>query len=406
MKKDLIEPIKKELHTIKKDIFEKLKSKNNNYELYLVGGTIRDLFLEKNNHDFDLTWNISTEEFKNIIGGQDTEKLGTVFYTIVLENWNKIEIEYTPFRKEGKYNGRKPEEIIFEGVSLEEDAWRRDFTVNQLYLSIDNMNIIDPNNWYDDLIWKEKIVKAVGNPNERFEEDYLRILRWIRLKTKIWKNSKYDKKTYKAMIEKAQYIKKLSIERIIEEIMKWLKYSKDYINNLDNFNKQTNVFNLNIKDTFNSMKNNNLNFSLVWFLYQILGRKPENIKKMPNSKDKKIFLNSLIIDWIEKLKTINTEKELLQFLIDNFFNTKEDNKYYTLILNEILNLLLIDNQITKEQALKILKLKKEIDKKYSYTLEQYKNKNNINIALLIQSKWLQGEWIKKYFKKEMMKEFF
>ncbi len=184
----------------------------NGYKAYIVGGCVRDILLGKTPHDFDITTSAKPQEIidlfeKTIPTGI---KHGTI--TVLIEN---EPIEVTTFRTEGKYtDNRRPDSVEFVS-DLREDLSRRDFTVNAIaYNHIDG--IIDYFGSKEDL--KNKILKAVGEPKKRFEEDALRILRLFRFASTL--NFRIEQNTFTAALECAHLLKNVSRERIFEELKK------------------------------------------------------------------------------------------------------------------------------------------------------------------------------------------
>ncbi len=156
-------------------VLEKLN--NSGFEAYIVGGCVRDSLLGKTPVDYDITTNALPDEIKNVFSDlkiidNNGEKHGTV--TI---RYNHENIEITTFRTDGNYlDHRHPDNVKFTR-NLKEDLLRRDFTINAMAMDI-NLNLYDYFNGKEDL--KNKIVKCVGNPINRFTEDALRILRGLR----------------------------------------------------------------------------------------------------------------------------------------------------------------------------------------------------------------------------------
>jgi tRNA nucleotidyltransferase/poly(A) polymerase len=152
-----------------------------NYQLYLVGGSLRDLLLFKKMHDWDMTTNATPEEILTLFPNAFYDNtFGTVGIPITLESDQKIVVEVTTFRSESEYKDRRHPEKIAWGKTIEEDLQRRDFTINAMALSLDTINgdktldtakIIDPHKGKDELEKRE--IKAVGDANSRFKEDAL-----------------------------------------------------------------------------------------------------------------------------------------------------------------------------------------------------------------------------------------
>ncbi len=196
------------------EIFKKFKLKN--FEIYLVGGAVRDLILCKKTSNWDFTTNAKPEEILKLFPESFyNNQYGTV--SIPLEkNSQKLIIEITPFRKEGKYEDFRHPKIIQWAKTLEEDLSRRDFTINAI--AYDGQKIIDPYQGQQDI--KNKLIKAVGDPEKRFNEDALRLLRAIRFASQL--GFLIEEKTRLAINKNAALIKKVSWERIRDEFLKIL----------------------------------------------------------------------------------------------------------------------------------------------------------------------------------------
>ncbi len=192
-----------------------------NYEAYVVGGAVRDALLKKKINDYDICTNALPEEVKRIFelnGYKVVEtgiKHGTV--TVILNN---VSFEITTFRTENLYkDNRHPDEVVFTN-DLKDDLVRRDFNMNAMAADI-NGDVIDNFNGIEDI--KNKIIKTVGDPNLRFSEDALRMLRAIRFASKL--NFTIDNDVKKAIINNAALIKNVSIERINKELEVILSYN-------------------------------------------------------------------------------------------------------------------------------------------------------------------------------------
>ena len=154
-----------------KDVFKK-----NNFKLYVVGGAVRDALLNQIPKDFDLATDAVPDKVEEIMAkaGLRTLPTGKAFGVINVFT-DQGEYEVATFRSD-ETKGRNPEVKL--GVSIETDAARRDLRINALYYDIDTHEIIDLVGGLDDL--KNGTIQTVGNPQERFEEDPLRILRFFR----------------------------------------------------------------------------------------------------------------------------------------------------------------------------------------------------------------------------------
>ncbi|MBR6510547.1 MAG: CCA tRNA nucleotidyltransferase [Clostridia bacterium] len=182
------------------------------HKAYIVGGCVRDMLMGKTPHDFDITTSANTDEitalFKKTI--PTGLKHGTV--TVLIEN---EPIEVTTFRTEADYlDHRHPDTIKFVD-NLSEDLSRRDFTVNAIAYN-ENEGIVDLFGGNTDI--KKKILRCVGNPETRFTEDALRILRLFRFASTL--NFSIEETTLNAALKMAYLLKKISSERILSELKK------------------------------------------------------------------------------------------------------------------------------------------------------------------------------------------
>ncbi len=194
------------------------------FEAYIVGGCVRDLLMGKDPKDYDITTNATPEEiialfpktfYENTFGTVGVVTCGEDLDTVCSSENVKI-VEVTPFRKEGKYlDGRHPSEVSW-AKTVDEDLVRRDFTCNALAYSVKDLQVKDISQGQKDI--KDKVVRAVGNPDDRFEEDALRLLRAIRFVVHLDFN--LDPVTHESIKRNAQLIKRISQERIRDEFSK------------------------------------------------------------------------------------------------------------------------------------------------------------------------------------------
>lgn len=192
---------------------------DNNYEVYIAGGAVRDIVMGIEPHDYDFTTSALPNEITDIFTAQGYKVIptgidhGTV--TVLIDD---IPFEITTYRVDARCDGRHCEVQFVR--SLEEDIKRRDFTINALAMDKDN-NIIDLVNGLEDI--KNKIIRTVGDPEQRFTEDYLRILRAIRFSTKL--NFNIHPNTYRAILKLYPNLSKISRERIRDEFTKIIQSS-------------------------------------------------------------------------------------------------------------------------------------------------------------------------------------
>jgi tRNA nucleotidyltransferase (CCA-adding enzyme) len=191
------------------------------HEAYLVGGCVRDLLLGRIPKDWDVTTNATPEQIISLFPKTFYENtFGTV--GVVNESTEdptlKI-VEVTPYRLESGYSdSRHPDEVKFS-TKLEDDLKRRDFTINAIAISLSHRaikDIIDLYGGVKDI--KDKVIRTVGNPNDRFNEDSLRIIRAVRLATELGFTINIDTDT--AIQSHTKSLRKISTERIRDEFIK------------------------------------------------------------------------------------------------------------------------------------------------------------------------------------------
>ncbi|WP_455041651.1 NUDIX domain-containing protein [Leptotrichia buccalis] len=193
-----------------------LEQLNKNGTGFLVGGAVRDRILNKDPGDYDFATDIEYSELKRIFADYNPKEMGAHFGILMIKV-NGKSYEIAKFRKEtGVYNSRYPKDIKFV-KTIEEDLARRDFTVNSLAYN-EETGIVDLYGGWNDI--KKKVIRFVGNPKLRIEEDALRILRAFRFISKLGFN--LDKKTAEAICKKRKFLTKISKERIFDELSKIL----------------------------------------------------------------------------------------------------------------------------------------------------------------------------------------
>ena len=193
-------------------ILQKINSAG--YEAYIVGGCVRDCFLQRQPQDWDFTTSAEPEQIKKICNR--TYDTGLQHGTVTVL-WEGEHYEITTYRIEGKYDDcRHPNNVTFT-KSLKEDLQRRDFTINAI--------AYHPQQGIKDYFLgqkhiEQKIIKGVGNATERFQEDALRMLRALRFSAQI--GFDIEQSTYEALQQQKELIKKISVERIHDELEKML----------------------------------------------------------------------------------------------------------------------------------------------------------------------------------------
>lgn len=182
------------------------------FEAYIVGGCVRDSVLGKRPHDWDITTSAKPGEVKAIF--PRTVDTGIKHGTVTVLIGSRAH-EVTTYRIDGEYqDGRHPERVTFT-ASLSEDLKRRDFTINAMAYN-DEEGLIDPFDGMDDL--QKKVIRCVGNAEDRFSEDALRILRAIRFSAQL--GFGIDVGTITGIVKMAPNIARISAERICSELMK------------------------------------------------------------------------------------------------------------------------------------------------------------------------------------------
>lgn len=189
------------------------------FEAYLVGGSVRDLLLRKAPKDFDIATNATPNQVRGLF--KNARVIGRRFKLVHIIYHREI-IEVATFR------GKEPVEmqqitnergmLIRDNVygNLEEDAWRRDFTINSLYYNIQDSSIIDLTGGFKDII--NASMRIIGNPNIRYQEDPVRMLRAIRFSAKL--HFPLDVETKKSISELSQLISHVSGSRLFDEMSK------------------------------------------------------------------------------------------------------------------------------------------------------------------------------------------
>lgn len=233
----------------------------NGYDTYLVGGFVRDKLMKREASDLDICTSATPDQVKEVFKDYPCEILdtgilhGTV--TLVMTE-EKKPYEVTTFRKDSMAgNHRHPDSVTFIS-DIEEDLARRDFTINALALGLDSI-ILDPYGGAEDI--ENKQIRAVGNPDDRLQEDALRILRAIRFSSVL--GFSIEAETEKAMFRHKDLLKNISFERISSEFGKIL-CGENACQTLDKYKKIIAVFIPEITPMFSCSQNNNYHIYNVW----------------------------------------------------------------------------------------------------------------------------------------------
>ncbi len=368
-----------------------------------VGGCVRKYLSNDEIDDVDIATILNSDEIKEKFKNTDFRIVDTGIKhgTITLIS-KKFKLELTTLRKDLETDGRHAEVEYINNWQL--DSERRDFTINAIYLDI-NGNIFDPQNGKKDL--KNKIVKFIGDPQKRIEEDYLRIIRFIRFK--IMYDFKLEPTTCKAIKLNLSGVKKISKERILVELYKILN-----LKNFMNLNQSTDLKEI---------------FTLIFPEFKNLRRLERLIKICDHSQVSiNLLLAILLIDdqdtheyFSHKYNISNNIKDNLNSLAKNFrlikqkksfFNKDLEKNIYLHNKNYLINLNILNfvlNSSTKltdfsEILNRILK-----SKTHKFNIDgKYLIENGMQQGTLVGKalKEIEEEWIKNNFQitKERVKE--
>jgi tRNA nucleotidyltransferase/poly(A) polymerase len=189
-------------------IIKRLRS--NGFEALLAGGCVRDMLMGRAASDYDVATNAHPEDVMKIF--KRTLKVGAKFGVVIVLIEDK-QVEVATFRTETGYaDGRHPAAVKFAGAA--EDAGRRDFTINGMFYDPLKKEVIDYVNGQADL--KKKMIRTIGDPAERFSEDYLRMLRAVRFSTQL--GFAIEPRTFSAICSNSKHIARISGERIAMEL--------------------------------------------------------------------------------------------------------------------------------------------------------------------------------------------
>ncbi len=348
-----------------------------------VGGCVRKYLSNDEIDDIDIATILSSEEIKEKFKNTNFKVIdtGITHGTVTLVS-KKFKLELTTLRKDLKTDGRHAEVEYIDNWQL--DSERRDFTINAIYLDI-NGKIFDPQGGKTDL--KNNNVKFIGDPQKRIEEDYLRIIRFIRFK--IIYNFKMERTTINAIKLNLTGIKKISKERILVELYKILD-----LNNFLNLNENTELKEI---------------FSLIFPEFKNLNRLNRLIKICDNFQvNRNLLLAILLIDdddtheyFSHKYNISNDIKESLNSFAKNFKLIRENKDFFNKDLEK--NIYLND----KDHLINLNILHYVINPKLKYQdfsenlkkiLKSKTHKLTINGRYLIKNGMKQGSAVGKVLK--------
>jgi poly(A) polymerase len=188
------------------------------HQAYFVGGCVRDILLGREPADFDVSTDAIPERVQQLF--PNSLAVGAQFGVVIVtdETGDEAQVEVATFRSDVGYSdGRHPDQVVY-ATSPEEDVKRRDFTINALLLNPETGDVRDFVGGRDDL--RAGIIRAIGNPEQRFREDKLRMIRAVRFAARF--SYAIDKDTFDAVVKLAPDVRQVSAERIRDEITKLL----------------------------------------------------------------------------------------------------------------------------------------------------------------------------------------
>ena len=184
------------------------------FEALLAGGCVRDRLLGRAPEDHDVATSARPEQVCAIY--PKAQQVGAHFGVVIVRQFGHL-VEVATFRTDGPYlDGRHPQAVEF--ATAEQDARRRDFTINGMFYDVQKQRVIDYVDGRDDL--DNKLIRAIGNPEQRFDEDHLRMLRAVRFAARL--GFEIEQETFEAICNRAEKIRLISAERIREELEKIL----------------------------------------------------------------------------------------------------------------------------------------------------------------------------------------
>jgi poly(A) polymerase len=190
------------------------------FQAYWAGGCVRDQLLGRTPKDYDVATNATPPQIQNVFHRRKTLEIGAAFGVIAVIGPRPAgTVEVTTFRRDAHYHdGRRPQSVSF--TTAEEDATRRDFTINGLFFDPVDERVLDYVGGVNDL--NARLVRAIGDPRERFREDKLRMLRAIRMAATL--DFEFDPTTWTAVSEMADQVTTVSAERIAQEMRQMLEH--------------------------------------------------------------------------------------------------------------------------------------------------------------------------------------
>jgi len=340
----------------------------NGHEAFIVGGCVRDSILGIEPNDYDITTDAKPNQIIEIFKEYKTINNGIKHGTVGLIIDKDI-YEITTYRIESEYeNNRRPREVKFTS-SIIEDLRRRDFTINSIAYNY-KKGLIDEFEGVNDIY--KKVIKTVGDPDERFNEDGLRIIRAIRFSSKLGFN--IESKTLKSIYKNADIVKKISKERITEEVNKIIL--------------SENPGQLILLYKTNIFRGLGIYYSLNKNEYNMFEKQLDILTKCSEKLEERLLMLEYLINNKEIMEISNKENENIKYYKENIqskniVNKLKYSKRITNYCNQLIEYMFIDendidlitikrilNKIGSDNLKRVFNLKK-IYYKYNY-------KNNIN----------------------------
>jgi tRNA nucleotidyltransferase (CCA-adding enzyme) len=188
---------------------------SHNHEVFVVGGSVRDALIGRHTQDVDITTSASIDEIKTMFKDNIVSYEGVDYHSLAISFKDQV-FQVTSYRQDSEYEYHRFPKTR-QVISYRDDVWRRDFTVNGLYWN-PQKGLIDLVDGINDI--NKRNIKTIGDPNLRFEEDALRILRALRFASEC--DFMIEEHTLEAITKKAHLIQSLSRERITQEVIKTL----------------------------------------------------------------------------------------------------------------------------------------------------------------------------------------
>lgn len=353
--------------------------KKNGFSLYLVGGSVRDYLLKNTFFDMDLTTNAKMEDVKMFLPYKTIYKK----YESGVFVYKNHEIDITTLREEKNYvDYRHPTEIKYVQTPFE-DYLRRDFTINALYIDI-NGNIIDYVDGQKDL--NNKLIKMIGNPLMRFEEDPLRIIRAIRFKENL--NFQLDREILESIKKKKSLLKKINYQKISLELKKFncsFEQVREIMNKYD-IDKEVPLF-----FEYDERKRISFSDNFLTELYE----KKSNIVKNNLSFDLNIMQKASGLLQVFRIVFDGNLTDLKQ-IIDYYHDSLKDNKEFIEEVYDYDDLIKIYNQGKRMSILEI-----EIGSFFSNTIDLIDRLFDLGIRMIV----LNQKSVKNLYDENNIREF-